>query len=617
MCPLVVTGVTVNGVTAAYTVGPHGFTLTTPLATASIVEATGQYLVSNVTSGGAGVPRITGGSAVGSILTCTNGGLSSPAYQWFRDGVAISGATAATYTLATGDLGKSLTCVVAGNLTSGAFTVSSSEGGGVVPYDTWVLGATRGVVFDAGVATSGDGKRGFKFRRFQTILAHGDKLRLGFMAVTCPVNTDLAASADLTFTKVSVEIGGVVVAAPVAASRSFTVTGGTVLQLTDELDASAFGLTDFYGVTAFVSGMGSVPASAAIPVSTVDTAVSNGRVFTGEIYTRYDPANAVDDIDTPGVKANPTGGLLGNTSPFNNLLQVRSTAAQKSLTFWVDSKGANSNDFVGDGVTASALGVVGGGHCRRAAALRGLPYFIFGIPGAVMSAYVASHTKQDILLAALSGGASTMISQRLVNDVVGGDTLANMQTRSQAFYDACRTFGFKSVVQLSVASETIATSTYRDTTAGQQTLRSAAFNVGGVRDQLNTWLAAGAGGKIDNFINIHSTIYDPATNFWNISGRSYTLAANTTAFTQALSLTTAPPVGELICFGAGTANNVVGKVRGVTGSGPYTVALDNSLASATFLSGDTGLASPAADGVHEGPLHHITEAAAIHAGLPA
>lgn len=60
-------------------------------------------------------PAITGTATTGQVLTCSNGtwlGATSYTYQWYRDGVAIGGATAATRTLVTADVGKALKCRV-------------------------------------------------------------------------------------------------------------------------------------------------------------------------------------------------------------------------------------------------------------------------------------------------------------------------------------------------------------------------------------------------------------------------------------------------------------------------------------------------------------------------
>lgn len=79
--------------------------------------------VSSLTSGTltAPTPTISGTRTVGSALTAVPG-TWGPApvtlsYQWFRAGVAITGATASTYALTTTDRGKTLTVRITGTKT--------------------------------------------------------------------------------------------------------------------------------------------------------------------------------------------------------------------------------------------------------------------------------------------------------------------------------------------------------------------------------------------------------------------------------------------------------------------------------------------------------------------
>lgn len=61
-------------------------------------------------------PAISGTATVGHVLTVSNGtwtgSPTSFAYQWFRDGVAIVGATASTYALVSGDSGHLISASV-------------------------------------------------------------------------------------------------------------------------------------------------------------------------------------------------------------------------------------------------------------------------------------------------------------------------------------------------------------------------------------------------------------------------------------------------------------------------------------------------------------------------
>ena len=76
-------------------------------------------------------PVISGTPAVGSSLTASTGTWSntptSYAYQWKRAGTAISGATASTYTVVSGDVGQALTVTVTASNTAGSASATSAS----------------------------------------------------------------------------------------------------------------------------------------------------------------------------------------------------------------------------------------------------------------------------------------------------------------------------------------------------------------------------------------------------------------------------------------------------------------------------------------------------------
>ena len=81
------------------------------------------------------VPTITGTARVGQTLTGANGTWSgSPTLtrRWFANGIAIDGATGATYVPVAADLGKTITLQVTGTNASGARTVSSAATAAVI-----------------------------------------------------------------------------------------------------------------------------------------------------------------------------------------------------------------------------------------------------------------------------------------------------------------------------------------------------------------------------------------------------------------------------------------------------------------------------------------------------
>ena len=105
-----------------------GYTTTAKTSTATAVVAKGSLT--------APVPTITGTAKVGSTLTAVPGTWGpSPVtltYQWKANGVAILGATAATYKIAAADTGKTLTITVTGTKTGYTTTAKTSAATPVV-----------------------------------------------------------------------------------------------------------------------------------------------------------------------------------------------------------------------------------------------------------------------------------------------------------------------------------------------------------------------------------------------------------------------------------------------------------------------------------------------------
>lgn len=95
---------------------------------ASVVD--GSFAPSNSVA-----PTITGTARVGQTLTSTTGTWDeSPTLtrQWKAAGVAINGATAATYVPVTGDIGKAITVTVTGKNARGSVSKTSAATAAVV-----------------------------------------------------------------------------------------------------------------------------------------------------------------------------------------------------------------------------------------------------------------------------------------------------------------------------------------------------------------------------------------------------------------------------------------------------------------------------------------------------
>lgn len=78
------------------------------------------------------IPEITGDIVVGAELACSEGEwdyATTFAYQWRRDAANIGGATAAAYTLVSGDLGADIDCVVTATNTLGSASATADAVG--------------------------------------------------------------------------------------------------------------------------------------------------------------------------------------------------------------------------------------------------------------------------------------------------------------------------------------------------------------------------------------------------------------------------------------------------------------------------------------------------------
>ncbi|MFP5042615.1 T9SS type A sorting domain-containing protein [Parasediminibacterium sp. JCM 36343] len=103
---------TAGGVSVSYTVGqPAGVTLTSGGITLSQGFEQPTYVIRVTPTISISVPATTicSGSSATFTALATNGG-TSPAYQWKKNGIAITGATASTYTTAAITNGDSISC---------------------------------------------------------------------------------------------------------------------------------------------------------------------------------------------------------------------------------------------------------------------------------------------------------------------------------------------------------------------------------------------------------------------------------------------------------------------------------------------------------------------------
>ncbi|MFA5950564.1 MAG: hypothetical protein WC807_09810, partial [Hyphomicrobium sp.] len=152
-------GVAISGATAGtYTLAEadvgHAITVTASYTdgqgTAEAVTSAATSAVGNVNDAPTGGVSIAGTATQGQTLTAGNtladaDGLGTVSYQWSRDGVVISGATAGTYTLAEADVGHAITV-----------TASYTDGQGT--FERPVSAATAAVIGSAEIEHDIDGR---------------------------------------------------------------------------------------------------------------------------------------------------------------------------------------------------------------------------------------------------------------------------------------------------------------------------------------------------------------------------------------------------------------------------------------------------------------------------
>jgi hypothetical protein len=95
--------------------------------------------------GNAGLPSVSGTPKLGFSLSCAVGAWSGTApltyaYQWQRDGVAVSGATGPSFVVATTDIGHALACLVTASNAAGTASAVSSSVAIALPSNAFSFG---------------------------------------------------------------------------------------------------------------------------------------------------------------------------------------------------------------------------------------------------------------------------------------------------------------------------------------------------------------------------------------------------------------------------------------------------------------------------------------------
>jgi hypothetical protein len=349
-------------------------------------------------------PTVTGTAKVGDVLSCSQGtwlyGPTNYAYQWNRNAVAISGATGATYVVASADAGDGLTCSVTAANASGSATSSSGAAdvavpltltpgtlpaavganpyaealtacGGALPFCEHYSTSTQTLVNPSGATVSAGSDATFSVSAgtlppgislsAQGLLS-GAAIQSGSfpvtLSVTDPEGTTVSVAYDLTVspgvyirqTDGSFTLGGAIPAGSVTispasngaiASVSMTSGGNAYVPVT-----GASGAEDAFGLQ--LSGSGSACATSLKIVGSSDVALSASGVLTSGCATAAASAHRAQVVPaSPTLAVSPHTATRSGLDATPELLMPHS--AMTSGT--VQVLAVNSN-----GVAGSVLG---------------------------------------------------------------------------------------------------------------------------------------------------------------------------------------------------------------------------------------------------------------------
>lgn len=264
--------------------------------------------------------------------------------------------------------------------------------------------------------------------------------------------------------------------------------------------SSAFHRANYGGSTTILANPGDTVVSDVIGdiPANADLFVRQGQVVTsGQVWmtglssgnltaTRYyKSTSATSQVAGTGTMSAPSGGTTGDGFLFTGIIGQTDTP-QPSVTILGDSWGRGINDG-GD-----AQGNFG--YVPRGLWADRIPSMRVSRSSDRATWFMAGHAKRQTLLQY----TTNTIVEYGYNDIAGGRTLAQLQADLQAIWSLCRSYGHK-VFQAKYGPRT--TSTDNWTTAANQT-PVAGFEVGGVRDQMNTWFDGQVtAGNIDGTID--------------------------------------------------------------------------------------------------------------------
>ena len=218
--------------------------------TAESLTSDATAAVANANDAPGGAVTITGTATQGEELTASTSavtdadGLGTFSYQWERDGTAISGATASTYTLVQADVGAEITVTVSwtdlggtsesltSDATAAVTNANDAPGGSVTISGTATQGQT--LTADASAVTDADGLGAFSYQWKRT---------------SDGTTTAISGATASTYTLVQADVG-----ATITVTVSWTDQGETAESLTSDATAAVANANDAPGGSVTITG---------------------------------------------------------------------------------------------------------------------------------------------------------------------------------------------------------------------------------------------------------------------------------------------------------------------------------------------------------------------------
>lgn len=329
-------------------------------------------------------PVISGTPLNGETLTCSTGTWSNAptsfAYQWKRDGVAISGQTASSYDLVLTDVDADVNCTVTATNTVGS---SSADSNTVVPT---ALPAYTGIISTRaalGATTLGTAKQ-ILIKQRQYVWQSATSIQFLF---TDTYGESEAGSGTATTISAHIDIGGTRYRVKFSASNDGTLASGGQL------------LSDALAVT--------------LPVGWVNIHIFR-RNATGIIYSANggagNPNATLGDLaqtaasgltDTTG-----SGDPDGSSTVIGTTCSIIATTTRPSVLIVGDSKSAGTGGLDGGNASRGDAGEFAQTGSRYA-------YINTGIPGDHVSNFIAAYTRR----VGMAAYASHVLCNWGINDV--------------------------------------------------------------------------------------------------------------------------------------------------------------------------------------------------------